>query len=723
MSNPYRDAFDQTADTVASEEMKHETTAQQLLTDPETVNRRAEPARKTTAPTINASYSQVLPRNFIRSWLRASLTAALVMGVVAGMPGSANAALPVSIGSAAPFGTLAGTAVVNTNLTSITGDLGVSPGSSVVGFPPGTVSGTVHATDATAAQAKADLVAAYNDVAGRTPDATVSPQLGGTTKTPGVYNSSNGTFAISGTLTLDAQGDPDAVFIFQASTLTTANVSNIALLRGAQANNLFWQVSGNATLGTYCTFRGNVLAQNSVTVNTGAAVFGRVFALNGTVSTQGTASVPATRITVPNDPPTTTTLTSSPNPAGVGEPITFIATVKANTGPVIPAGEVVFKDGSTIIGSSNHSSLGPATFTTSNLSPGDHQITAVYLGGDTFDHENVIHFAPSTSPKLTQSVSESLWDNTATPAVQSQPDSQNVVVGVKFRSAVDGIITGIRFYKGPQNIGTHIGSLWTSNGALLASATFTNETASGWQQVNFATPIPITANTTYVASYRTSGYYSVTRPYFTSQYTNGPLTALADGEEGGNGVFSYSTANTFPTNTYQATNYWVDVVFKPSTSLWDSTATPAVQSQSDSQDAAVGVKFRSAVDGVITGIRFYKGPQNIGTHIGSLWTSNGALLTSATFTNETASGWQKVNFATPIPITANTTYVASYYTTGRYSVTRPYFTSQYTNGPLTALADGEEGGNGVYSYSPVNTFPTITYKSTNYWVDVMFESN
>ncbi|MDP9866855.1 MULTISPECIES: DUF4082 domain-containing protein [Streptosporangium] len=320
--------------------------------------------------------------------------------------------------------------------------------------------------------------------------------------------------------------------------------------------------------------------------------------------------------------------------------------------------------------------------------------------------------------------SNSLWDNTAVPAIQSQPDPTAGTAGVKFRSATAGTINGIRFYKGSQNTGTHTGSLWTSSGQLLASATFTNETASGWQQVNFPEPVNINANTTYVASYHTtSGFYSITRPYFTTQYTNSPLTALANGAEGGNGVYKYGATNAFPTQTYQASNYWVDVVFTPSNSLWDNTAVPAIQSQPDSAPVTLGVKFKTTTDGSITGIRFYKGIQNTGTHTGSLWTSTGELLASAIFANETASGWQQVNFSTPVKITANTTYVASYHTTsGFWSLTRPYFTTQYANGPLLALANGTEGGNGVYKYDAVNSFPTQTYQASNYWVDVVFTS-
>jgi hypothetical protein len=132
---------------------------------------------------------------------------------------------------------------------------------------------------------------------------------------------------------------------------------------------------------------------------------------------------------------------------------------------------------------------------------------------------------------------------------------------------VNGTITGIRFYKGSANAGPHTGTLWSSTGQQLATATFTNETASGWQQVTFATPVAITANTVYVASYHApNGRYAADENYFAAAgVANGPLYALRDGESGPNGVYIYSAATRFPTRIYRATHYWVDVVFMPST--------------------------------------------------------------------------------------------------------------------------------------------------------------
>jgi hypothetical protein len=137
-------------------------------------------------------------------------------------------------------------------------------------------------------------------------------------------------------------------------------------------------------------------------------------------------------------------------------------------------------------------------------------------------------------------------------------------LGVKFRSDVSGFVTGVRFYKYSQNSGTHTGHLWSANGQLLATVTFSGETASGWQQANFSTPVAIAANTTYVVSYHTNvGYYASTQWGLSSQVDKAPLHALGSSASGGNGVYHYGTTTGFPNQTWNASNYWVDVVFKP----------------------------------------------------------------------------------------------------------------------------------------------------------------
>ncbi len=156
-----------------------------------------------------------------------------------------------------------------------------------------------------------------------------------------------------------------------------------------------------------------------------------------------------------------------------------------------------------------------------------------------------------------------IWRATAVPQQPGFPERQPVELGVKFRADIDGSIIAIRFFKSTSNTGIHVASLWTTNGVLLARTTFDSETASGWQQVNFSTPVPIAAGTVYVASYHTNtGFYAGDNGYFAAGVDNGPLHALQNGVDGGNGVYAYGSDIVFPTNTYKATNYWVDVVFK-----------------------------------------------------------------------------------------------------------------------------------------------------------------
>ena len=426
-----------------------------------------------------------------------------------------------------------------------------------------------------------------------------------------------------------------------------------------------------------------------------------------------------------------------------------------------------------------------------------------------------------------------LW-GTGTPSIVESNDTNSVELGFRFRSDVNGFVTGVRFYKGPSNTGTHLGHLWTNDGTLLASATFTNESASGWQQVSFPSAIAITAGTTYLASYfAPNGNYSINDLYFASSGADSPpLHALQDGVDGPNGVFSYSATPIFPSSTFQSRNYWVDVVFSttlggsgptvtstvplpgstgvssstavsatfdkaldpttvtsttfrlldpssnvvpasvtynastrtatlaPTTplglvatysavitggsggvkdtsgnpmastvswifstccSVWNASATPAMIDSGDGASVEVGFRFRSDLSGFITALRFYKSAANIGTHVGHLWTNDGIILASATFTGESASGWQQVVLPTPVPISAGTTYVASYFApSGHYSLDEHLFASSgVDNPPLHALKDGTDGANGVFTYGATSLFPTSSFHSSNYWVDVV----
>jgi hypothetical protein len=415
-----------------------------------------------------------------------------------------------------------------------------------------------------------------------------------------------------------------------------------------------------------------------------------------------------------------------------------------------------------------------------------------------------------------------------TPSTVDAGDGSAVNLGMAFTTDTNGFITGARFYKAAANTGTHVGSLWSASGTLLAQATFAGETASGWQSVNFATPVAVTAGTTYVVSYLApNGHYSVGANGLANQVNAPPLYALASSAApNGNGVFAYGGAPAFPNGTYNASNYYVDPVFSTATGSapaaptgvtattagsgsvtvsWTapsssspitsytvtpfagSTAgtpvtvsgsppatsttvsaltngttytfkvtatnagasspasaasnpatpessltcpcnvfgsqTPSTVDAGDGSAVNLGMAFTTDTNGFITGARLYKAAANTGTHVGSLWNASGTLLAQANFTNETASGWQQVNFATPVAVTAGTTYIVSYFTpNGHYSV-GANLTNQVNAPPLYALASSAApNGNGVFAYGSSPAFPNGSYNASNYYVDPVFST-
>lgn len=265
----------------------------------------------------------------------------IVFGLIAALVGvspAGAAEAPVLLGTAGSFAVLAGSTVTNTGPSLIRGDLGVSPGTAVTGFPPGeVVSGTIHAANGVADQAQLDLVTAYNDAAGRSATATVTADLGGQTLVSGVY--SGPTLGLTGTLTLDAQGVPGAVFIFQAgSTLITETTSRVSLVNGAQACNVYWQVGSSATLGTGSVFAGTILALTAITATTSASVSGRLLAREAAVTLD---SNNVTRPTCAQTTTTTgaqTTTTSSASGSTTVPPGTTAGTGGSTTGGATASG-------------------------------------------------------------------------------------------------------------------------------------------------------------------------------------------------------------------------------------------------------------------------------------------------------------------------------------------------------------------------------------------------
>lgn len=248
------------------------------------------------------------------------------------------AAPSASLGTANSFAILGASTVTSTGSSTVTGDLGLSPGTSVTGFPPATLTGALHVANSAALQAKNDLSSAFTTLSGEASTAVVSSELGGTTRTPGVYDSASGNFAITGTLTLDAQGDSNAVFIFRtSSTLITAGASGVVLANGAQACNVFWLVGSSATLGANSQFKGTILAAVSITLTTGASLEGRALARTGAVTLDGNVLViPSCSIATPTPAPTPSatptpilTPTTSPTPSIIATPTPVLSPTPA----------------------------------------------------------------------------------------------------------------------------------------------------------------------------------------------------------------------------------------------------------------------------------------------------------------------------------------------------------------------------------------------------------
>ena len=280
-------------------------------------------------------YAQVMKRKRFRGAAVAALAVVFSAGLVVALAGGAvAAATAVPLGTAGSFAVLAGAGITNTGPTTLNGDIGSFPTTSITGTSSLTVTGTNHGGDAVTQGAKTDLVTAFNVAAGEGPTSPISADLGGQTLTGGVYNSAT-SMGLTGTLTLNAAGNPSTVFVFQmGSTLTTASASSVSLVNGAQACNVFWKVGSSATLGTGSTLVGTILAQTSITATTGARVDGRLLARDGAVTLDTNTVTRSTCVAGTATTPTSTAATATTAAAittGASTTAPATTTVRATT--------------------------------------------------------------------------------------------------------------------------------------------------------------------------------------------------------------------------------------------------------------------------------------------------------------------------------------------------------------------------------------------------------
>ena len=533
----------------------------------------------------------------------------------------------------------------------------------------------------------------------------------------------------------------------------------------------------------------------------------------------GFSSSTSTAITVAPRVPPTAAVTASPSVTTIGAPVTVDASASAAGTAPIASYKFDFGDGSAPV-------TGTSTSATHAYSAaGGYTVTVTATGTDGL----------ASSATSTVRVAYGLWPQSATPATADLGDGGSVELGVKFTADQPTTVVGVTFYKAAANTGTHTGSLWTANGTLVATGTFTGETATGWQSMLFNQPVSIVAGRTYIVSYHApAGHYSWDPGMFAAPLTVGHITAPQSTSTSANGVYVYSTA--FPSQPSSGGSYGVGPlvldgadtsgptvgVTTPSTSatgvavttaptivfdrqidpatltvtaadntgtavpgtvtyaaanqtatftprgqwaasttytltvnasdlpgnpmaapaafsfstgttmptatcpctLWPTGTAPAQPDITDNNAAELGTTFIPAVNGHVTGVMFYKGTGNTGTHIGNLWSSSGTLLATGTFTGETANGWQTLSFTTPVAVTAGTTYIASYYApNGNYAGDTGYFTTPQRSYPLTAPAGTPTQGNGVFKYGPSSSFPSSNGNEVNYYVSPVFTTS
>lgn len=591
-------------------------------------------------------------------------------------------------------------------------------------------------------------------------------------------------------------------------------------------------VSGFSSLdstNTVATFTpSSALAYNSTYT---ATVSGATNSTGQTMSTPYSWS-----FTTVDSPPAPNVSSTSPSPGATGVAVTSAVSATFSQSVASTSIQFVLKDasGNSVAGSVAYSSATTtATFTPSGSLANNVQYTATVSGATNSTGQTISPYSWSFTTVPSYSCPCTVFPSTATPANVTANDPQSVELGMKFQTTTAGQITGVRFYKGSLNTGTHVGNLWSASGTNLATVTFVNESASGWQQAYFSAPVSVTPNTTYIVSYYApGGNYSYTSNGFSAQQGSAPVVGLASSASGGNGVYAYGSSSSFPSATYNSTNYWVDAVFNPGApaapavlstspsqgatgvqvasavsatfdqavdtssaaftvtpsggspiagtvgnlsatgtysftpsaslagnttytatvsgvksatgqtmpslyswsfttaasgsscpcSVFGSSSVPSTVNVNDPNAVELGMQFTSDVSGSVTAIKFYKGSQNTGTHVGHLWTAGGTLLATVTFAGETASGWQIATLSNAVSISANTTYVVSYYApNGFYSANGSYFTSSADAEPLHGLQSTASHLNGVYKYGS-SGFPTSSYNATNYWVDLVFST-